>query len=342
MQPATRSALRYGTAGALVLGGTLAVALSALLAWLRASGPTRSWALELVALTPVGLPLAVAGLLAGLVVGVLLRSWSRVPTVLATAAALPLIGLHAWWLAPLWTGPVPAASTGPRLVVMAQNFEVGDATRLASLVRDSDVDVLVLTDVPPWQLEAVKGTGIGQALPHSTLGHGTGSVVWSRYPITRDDIVSEGADSRLVTLDVPGMPPVELAAVHPTPPYQEGGSRWSTDWRRVLDRVGAAYDEEDATPVVVLGDFNATRDHAPMRLLEEMGLRDAGEQLNRGLVATWPANGRERRLGLPVPAVVALDHVLTSPGLVPVDLVTSDAAGSDHRAVIATLTLPSD
>lgn len=343
MRPATRSALRYGTAGALVLGGTLAVTLSASLAWLRQVGPTTSWAVELVALTPFGLPLAVAGLVAGAVVGVLLRTWSRVPSVLAIAAALPLVVVHAWWLAPLWTGTVPVAATGPRLVVMAQNFEEGDAARLVALARGHDVDVLVLTDVPPWQVEAVKATGIGQVLPHTTLGHGRGSVVWSRFPILRDNLVSEGADSRLVTLDVPGMPPVVVAAVHPTPPYQEGGSRWSTDWQRVLDRLEAEHGTAagaTADPVVVLGDLNATRDHRPMRSLEDMGFRDAGEQLNRGLLPTWPANGKERRLGVPVPAVLALDHVLTSPGLVPADLVISDEAGSDHRALIATLTLP--
>jgi hypothetical protein len=226
---ATRSALRYGTAGALVLGGTVAVVISASLAWLRASGPTTSWALKLVAFTPLGLPLAVGALLAGVVVGVLLRRSGRVPALMATVLALPLVVLHAWWLAPLWTGSVPVASTGPRLVVMTQNFEEGDATELASLVRSRNVDVLVVTDAPPWQVEALKATGLGRSLRHTTLGDDVGSIVWSRFPILEDTSISDGADSRSVLLDVPGLGHLSLVAVHPTPPYQEGGSRWSVD-----------------------------------------------------------------------------------------------------------------
>jgi endonuclease/exonuclease/phosphatase (EEP) superfamily protein YafD len=336
VRPATRSALRYGTAGVLVLGGTLAVAISASLAWLRVSGPTTSWALKLVAFTPLGLPLAVGALLAGVVVGVLLRSWSRVPTILATAFALPLVVLHAWWLAPLWTGTIPAASAGPRLVVMTQNFEEGDPGALTALVRENAVDVLVVTDAPPWQVEALKATGLNRSLRHTTLGNGLDSIVWSRFPILEDTLISDGADSRSVVLDVPDLGHVALVAVHPTPPYQEGGSRWSLDWERLLERLGGAY-PAGGEPLVVLGDFNATRDHRPMRELEAMGFRDAGEQLNRGLVATWPVNGKERRLGVPLPAVVPIDHVLTRGDLVPTDMVVSDAVGSDHRAVIATL-----
>lgn len=123
---------------------TVALAVSALLAVLRTTGTPGRRGIELVALTPVGLPLAGAGL----VLAVVLASRSRRIALVAGGAALIIGGLHAWWLAPLYVGASPAASAGPELVVMTQNFEKGDAAALATLVRHHDVDVLVLTDSP--------------------------------------------------------------------------------------------------------------------------------------------------------------------------------------------------
>ena len=332
MTAGRRLARRAATAALL---GALAVALavSALLAVLRTTGPPGRRGIELVALTPLGLPLAGAAL----VLALLLVLRSRRLALVAAAAALVVGGLHAWWLAPLYVGASPAAAAGPELVVMTQNFEDGDAAALAALVRRHDVDVLVLTDSPSWQVEEVRAAGLRRALPYTTRDHGNGSVVLSRFRITDDARVSDGGDSRSMVLHVPDLGRVHVVAVHPTPPYQDGGRRWATDWQRILDRLEGRRHGGGTDPLVVLGDFNATRDHAPVRALEEMGLRDSGEVLNRGVVPTWPANGWEERLGVQVPAVVPLDHVLTGPGLVPVDLVVSDAALSDHRAVIVTL-----
>ena len=90
-------------------------------------------------------------------------------------------------------------------------------------------------------------------------------------------------------------------------------------------------------PVLVAGDFNATLDHAPVRSLEDLGLRDSAEQLDAGLALTWPANGSLSRFGISAPPFAALDHVMTADGLVAVDHVLTGAAGSDHLGVIATL-----
>ena len=330
---ARRRLARRAATAALLGALTVALAVSALLAVLRTTGPPGRRGIELVALTPLGLPLAGAAL----VLALLLVFRSRPLALAAAAAALVVGGLHAWWLAPLYVGGSPAAAAGPGLVVMTQNFEEGDAAALVTLVRRHDVDVLVLTDSPLGQVEEVRAAGLLRALPYTTRDHGNGSVVWSRFRITDDARVSDGADSRSMVLHVPDLGRVHVVAVHPTPPYQDGGRRWTTDWQRILDRLEDQQRTRDGAPLVVLGDFNATRDHRPVRAMEEMGLRDSGELLNRGVVATWPANGRERRFGVSVPTVLPLDHVLASPELVPTDLEVSDAAGSDHRAVIVTL-----
>lgn len=326
----------------LVIVVLAATAVAAALAAARVLSPGILRGIELVALTPAGLPAAVVAL-----VGALLLLWRR-PALgrPLLVLALGLAALHAWWLAPLFVGDVPAADpSGARLVVMTQNLETGDAGAVAALVEQQSVDVLVVTDAPAGQVQGVVAAGVGDVLPHSTLDEGTGtssgtssgSVVWSRHPIRSDTLVSDGGDSRVVVLDVPGPDDVAVVALHPTPPYQDGGARWRADWTQVLDDLRETYGDTVTGRVVVVGDLNATLDHEPVRALSDMGLRDVAEQLNAGLAATWPANGRLSRMGVAVPPLVALDHVLTTRALVPTDHLLTGAAGSDHRGVVTTL-----
>ena len=297
--------------------------------------PTSRWGIELVAFTPVGFPAAVLGLAGALV---LLRRW-RLLGRAVLAVAVGLAALHGWWIAPQLVGAVPQADpAGPGLVVMTQNLEEGDGEEVVALVQRHDVDVLVLTDTPQDQIQSVVDARISDLLPFTTLGNASGTVVWSRHPISSDALLSDGGDSRVVALDVPGPAEVTLVAVHPTPPYQADGTLWRRDWDQVLARIRNAYGDTVDGQVLVVGDFNATTDHGPVRSLLGMGLRDVSEQLNSGPSATWPANGKQDRFGITIPPLLALDHVLTSPGLVPTALVLVEDAGSDHLGVIATLT----
>jgi endonuclease/exonuclease/phosphatase (EEP) superfamily protein YafD len=84
--------------------------------------------------------------------------------------------------------------------------------------------------------------------------------------------------------------------------------------------------------MVLLGDFNATVDQAPLRALLAAGLTDAHEELGRGWAATWPTNHR-------LPPLLQLDHVLHSSGLVAVAASEYTLLGTDHRAVVAELAL---
>lgn len=342
-----------GRAGRWTRWTLLAVAVAALagsgaLALARVVAPSSRRGVELVALAPAGLPLALVAVLAlagtlGVARLAATRSTRTAGLVLALVPALALALLHGWWLAPRWTGS-PAAADGPRMVVMAQNLEQGDPAALVDELARHRVDVLVLTDVGDEQVAGLVAAGVATTLPYSTLddpGVGAaGTLVWSRWPITSDVLVSDGGDTRMVGLAVPGVGEVGLVAAHPTPPYQAGGRAWAADWARLVADVRATYGEQVEGPVVVAGDLNATLDHAPVRELERIGFRDAGEQVGAGLAPTWPAGGRQSRLGIAPPPFVALDHVLTAPGLVAVDQVLTGAAGSDHLGVVATLAVP--
>jgi len=92
-------------------------------------------------------------------------------------------------------------------------------------------------------------------------------------------------------------------------------------------------------PTLVAGDFNATLDHQPMRELDGRGFQDAAALANSGWQPTWPASDEVSILGVPVPAMLQLDHVVVDDAFGVVDTEAVSIRGTDHRAVVATLAL---
>ena len=97
--------------------------------------------------------------------------------------------------------------------------------------------------------------------------------------------------------------------------------------------------EDNSLDYVLLGDFNATYDHAPFREMLGEGtaadsprLHDAGRECGAGITSTWPAN-------LEIPAFCSIDHVVTSDRVIATEVSTAEVPGSDHLALIATLEL---
>jgi endonuclease/exonuclease/phosphatase (EEP) superfamily protein YafD len=90
----------------------------------------------------------------------------------------------------------------------------------------------------------------------------------------------------------------------------------------------------DGPPRILIGDFNATLDHAALRRLIATGYRDAADATGQGLVRTWPDPGR------PLPPVT-IDHVLADRRIGVRKLSVHFVPQSDHRAVIAALAVPS-
>lgn len=117
-----------------------------------------------------------------------------------------------------------------------------------------------------------------------------------------------------------------LVAVHAVAPSGEDLEAWRSDLRWVAGRCTGGN-------VVLAGDFNATLDH-----LTGLGgpdsagrCRDLAAATGNAAVGTWPTS---------VPALVGapIDHVLATPNWKPTGfrvLAGEDAAGSDHRPVLA-------
>lgn len=304
---------------------------SLLLAALRVADPEARRLIELASLSPLGLPLAGAALLGALVLRAV--GGVRGAATVALVAAVGLVAVHAWWLAPSYAGSRPTG--GPAsLVVLAQNFEYGDAQALVELVRDENVDVLVLTDADSTRIDPLLAAGVEEWLPHAAgIGEG-GAVVLSRLPVTGTEPLHADSASRLVEVQAPGLGAVTIAAVHTRPPYDPDA--WRHDHEQVRTALAAL--GTDAA-VVVAGDLNATLAHAPVRRLLDLGFTDSAVQANAGWSPTWPSGSHQRRFGLTVPAFAAIDHVLTSPRLVATSSRTVELRGADHKAVLATISV---
>ncbi|WP_243057002.1 endonuclease/exonuclease/phosphatase family protein [Nocardioides sp. SR21] len=313
----------------LVFWGIVALLLlpAAALTFSRVVEPDSGFWVQLEAFTPFGLVLyAAAALLLGcrLLVGRRVRS---VVTVVAVAAVLGL-ALHAWWFAPRVTGANPPAAAGAEpLVVMTANISSGEADGIDLVQRatEEEVDLLAVQEITAADLADMDRAGLAELLPYRVGGpgtHGDGTMVFARTELAGAEPLATTNDGWVVT-----MGDLTVMAVHPWAPTEP--ELWTAE-HAILEEAVAEHD-----PDLLVGDFNATLDHAPMRALSDAGYRDVGELANQGWLPTWPASGTVDVLGVGLPALVQIDHVLVGPGLAALGMHTVELPGSDHRAVVA-------
>ncbi|MDN5894668.1 MAG: endonuclease/exonuclease/phosphatase family protein [Nocardioides sp.] len=290
--------------------------------------PDAGWAIRLVAFTPFALPFYVVCLL--LVIGVLLadpaarRRAVGVPTVVL---ALGLV-VHASWLAPEFVGRSPDVA-GETFTVMNLNLLRGNADpeQVVRLVEERGVEVLVLEEITDAAVAALERAGLSEVLPHSAGQAGSdveGTMVFATENIEAVSQIGTGFGAWSMTVRLP-QGDVQLAAVHPVAPVGDARS-----WRQDFGVLEASQRERPSD--LMVGDFNATLDH---RALRELGFDDAAAMVNHGWGPTWPDNGTTDILGVPVPRMVAIDHVLLGDRMAATEVDSASVDGTDHRAVIA-------
>lgn len=299
-----------------------AVALTAA----RLSGSDDGLVIKAVSFTPAGVLLYAACLL--LLVALLLRPGGRgrrAPAVLAVLVAAGL-ATHVAWVAPWYVGGPAAASGSTALRVMSANMlgDEGDGTALVAAAAEADVDVLAVQEMSERTLAAMERSGLTELFPHRA-GEAAptgvrGTMVFAREPIT--DVERLPTVMGSWSVEIGGL---RVFVVHPAYPLHP------EDWRVEL---AALLEAAEATrPDLMLGDFNATLDHRPMRAFLDAGYRDAAELAGEGWQPTWPADGAGI-VGL-VPPLVQIDHVLVPDGWTAASTRTVHIPGADHRALVA-------
>jgi len=316
----------------LFLAGLLVPAVA--LTVLRLFEPELGVLVRLTSFVPLAFPLYAVALV--LVIGKLVfpgRESSRV-WMAVMAVVLVGTGLHAWWLSPEFVGSrANAADDAPKLQVMTMNLYKGaaDPSSVVETAALERIDILVLEEVTPSALRKLEEFGLAEAYPYrvGVPQRGVeGTMAFATYRIREGDRIDTEFDSWSFDVVLPqGL--LRVYAVHVQPPVGNANG-----WREDLSAIAAAA-QKDRTLDLVVGDFNATPDHAPFRELVDLDLRSASERTNAGWQPTWPEHGEESFLGIELPRVVQIDHVLVGRSMTATTSETFSIEGADHRAVVA-------
>jgi endonuclease/exonuclease/phosphatase (EEP) superfamily protein YafD len=279
-------------------------------------------------------PYAVLGFLVVLLGSALaVRSARRRRWVVLTAVLAALgLAVQGWVLAPLFVGGATGRSD---VTVLTSNLEFGrgDAATVVRTVASDGVDVLVLEEVTPEGLSSLLSAGLADLLPNrrgTAVDGAAGTMVFSRYGLGTErpfEIGNGGVDVQVAAPE-----PFRLLAVHPVQPIMET-SGWVRDLVAIRDRAELAVGRG---PTMVVGDFNATRDHEQLRAVLDTGLRDAAEESGSGWQPTWPSRYSQRFSSrFSRRPVLAIDHVLVTAEYQAISTRTVPVPGTDHLALLA-------
>ena len=305
----------------------LAVAPTAAWAVVRLAGWERGPLVQVMAYTPYAAGLGVVPLIGALA----LRRWRA-----AAVAALSLAAL-AGVVVPRALPGVAADVGGPRLRVLTANIKHGEAdpAALVSLVKEHHVDVLAVQELNTGFIAALDAAGIGSLLPHRIVDDPAIYVnggLYSRVPLTGRGIHQDrsGFTQAYATVTLDGAAPLVVESVHSCAPLTVADVPcWFAGLR------GQSPATPDGPVRLLLGDFNATVDHAPLRALLGTGYEDAAGNTGNGLTGTW--RPIDRTYTLPP---IAIDHILIDPRLAVREFAVWPLPGSDHSAVFAEVSLP--
>ena len=275
--------------------------------------------------------------LVGLVVAVLARR--RLLAVLGVFLVTATIAIQVSWY---YFGHPPKISEHTEVRVLASNLRYGlaDAEFFVGLAKQS-ADVITVAELTKGAVERFTEAGIDEAFPYSQLNpapRAGGIGIWSRYPVTQVTAPRRrNVRMPAARIEVPGVEYEPLvASVHVMSPVA-GDENTIDDWRYGMAGAKAQLDafakEAGPAAVIIGGDYNSTPDMRQFRDLLTNGYRDAVQQTGSGFAPTFKADSSWG------PPLITIDHILTR-NAVASSVRTVKVPGSDHRAVLATIKVP--
>ncbi len=266
--------------------------------------------------------------------------------------ALACIALQVWWQLPYFRSGQPLSGAAMSAVahtkpvtddayarVMTCNVYKGGASArdIVDTVRDERVEVLALQETTEPFLKELANAGIYDYLPYSTVASANhkyySNALFSASPLGSPadaEFDSSASDMPGATISFAGGAlPVRFVSVHTTSPTTDTWDQWRTS----IDEMDVLRSRNDVR-YVLMGDFNATTDHAPFERLLGNRFHDAVQTSGHGFAFTWPMNYRF------VPAGAGIDHIVTERDVKVGQVKTVRIPGSDHKALLATLEFP--
>ena len=211
------------------------------------------------------------------------------------------------------------------LRVVSLNVEFGEADvgQLMGQVQRNSADVVVLMELTPDYVARLQAAGFMSLYPH-WIGEAdedaSGTGVFSRTPI------AEVGRAASIFTGVAGRTEVRgtswtVAGVHPVSPFFTAAT-WDQDAAAVRELLVPLR----SANTVVVGDFNAVSQHYTMKRLYDLGYVNAVHQTGAGWQPTWPMEKG-------YPAIIDIDHALTSPQVAATGLRFFEVPGTDHRGL---------
>ena len=244
------------------------------------------------------------------------------------------------WARTYWPRAAPVSSDDS-LIVVSVNLRCDEPALIELvpvLVREQP-DIVVFQDFSQEAWDHLQGTSWSQMLPYhwiepkdQPLAAGAdpcGTMVFASTPVT----LASSADDPQPVFDVELASGTLTVVPASLPTLSDGVEPWLQGFVLLSEAITAhetiAGAPAEVSSMLVVGDFNATREHLPMRqLVAEHGLVDAAERAGAGWLPTFPANRR-------YPPLVAIDHILMSPGLSASEVTAFSVRYGAHRVLVA-------
>ncbi len=240
-------------------------------------------------------------------------------------------------VSPYYLGSVPAAGAdSPQVTVAHLNTLArnSDKTRVVDFIREVDADFVFLTEVTTPLVELIESA---DQLPYEIVvgtsrTFGVMGLVHERA-LAADPTIN-GHVTNLGETRLPGVVVearlgdqfFEMLAFQTSSP----GRAAKAEGRDSQLAGAAQWVAERETPVLLIGDFNATPwTPAFADLVRTANLTDSAR--GRGFTGSWPDGWG--------PFKIPIDHALHSEGLTTVRRERGPSAGSDHRSLLVTLAL---
>jgi endonuclease/exonuclease/phosphatase (EEP) superfamily protein YafD len=241
----------------------------------------------------------------------------------AAIAAMVLLIIPLCRIVPSYVSPESTKPAGTPVRVASFNVFVSNDRYQDTLdwVKKAAPDFIYFTETTETWADALEH--LRDDYPHS-IEEGTGFAFYSKLPIRSHEIIrcSDIEFPLLVARIATANGDVTVFAVHPLPPV-------SPHWSKALDETMAVLAREvkkTSGPVILAGDFNATRWSHKSTTLRDVGLKDASYGKAPG--ATWMR-------GNPIISI-PIDRLLyRGEGIDCRRFEIGPELGSDHRPLIA-------
>ena len=251
---------------------------------------------------------------------------------------------HIVQFSPIWQREVPdtlgnSAQQKIKLMVSNLDYENLSPDRVIDQIEEEQADILLLIELDRGWNDRLTSLRSAYAYRHELVrGEGLGMAIWSKLPLESTEtkyLISDRRGSLWAKMKTESGDLVNFVGVHPTPPGLLDSTGETRRDSRVRDAELIMIAKEIASrpnePWIVAGDFNDVAWSHTTRLFKRTsGLVDP--RIGRGLYSTYIAQYP--------PCRCPIDHVFVSEGFTISSLGRKRISGSDHFAVLATLSLP--